>query len=155
MDALPFQIGVHVSDIDNAMQEITAGLGLSWTDIRDMTVGEWNIRVAFARQGPPFIELVQGPPGSPWHVASGSSIDHLGYWTSEYERERERLNSIDLPELRGGAGRVHFHLPAAGFRLELFDDEGKDAFYKAWGLDTGKGLGHGTAPATEGFPRGH
>ena len=116
------------------MAELGQALQVTWTEVHELNSDGWDIRVVFSEQGPPFIELVEGPPGSPWYVESGSAIDHLGYWSDAYASDRARLETLGLEVVRGGAGRVHFQLPAAGFRIELFDSAGRDALHEHFGL---------------------
>jgi hypothetical protein len=69
-----------VQDIEAATREMTATLGVAWSPVRDGRLGDWDYRIVFSVDGPPFLELVEGPPGSPWDSSGGSHFDHLGYW---------------------------------------------------------------------------
>jgi hypothetical protein len=97
-EAVPvfFQIGLRVTDLDVARAELSEALGLEWSEVDEREFDGWPIRVCFSRQGPPFLELIEGPTGSPWDPADGLGLDHLGYWTPDLTRENERLGNAGL-----------------------------------------------------------
>jgi hypothetical protein len=135
----PFQVGVLVADLDAARDELSAALGVTWGDALDREVDGWTIRVCFSKQGPPYLELIEGPEGSPWASDGGSRIDHIGYWTADIHRSRDELAGAGLPtEVDGAAagGIFTYHRGrASGLRVELVDSSARDAFYERWGLD--------------------
>lgn len=131
-----FQVGVLVEDIDASREELSRALGIVWSDVVERTPGEWRIRVCFSKEGPPYLELIEGPPGSPWDCSGGSRIDHIGYWTPDIERHKHNLEAGGLaidtdssPLFTYQTGR------ASGLRVELLDDSGRATFYERWGLD--------------------
>jgi len=128
----PFQIGIFVQDLEAAMTQVGSALGLTWSDIRDRELDDGgHLRVVFSHQGPPHIELIEGPPGSAWDASAGPRIDHLGYWSDDFAADRDRLERDGVPEIRGDHRRTH-HQTAHGFRIELFDDRTRDGFYEQW-----------------------
>ncbi len=133
-----FQVGVLVEDLDAARDELGQALGLEWSDIVVRQNGEWEIRVCFAKQGPPFLELIEGPPGSPWEATHGSRIDHIGYWVDDLDASKQRLDADGVALEHDGSahgGVFTYHRGRqSGLRVELIDTSGREAFYERWGL---------------------
>jgi hypothetical protein len=101
--------GISVADMDGAMRELGTVLGLSWNEPMAVDVGPWPIRVVYSREGPPFVELVEAPEGSPWRAARTGSqetrafIHHFGYWSSDIVADRRQLERQGLPVELDGA----------------------------------------------------
>jgi hypothetical protein len=133
-----FQVGVLVRDIEAARVELGAALGLDWSDVVVREVDEWTIRVCFCRQGPPYLELIEGPPGSPWDCGGASRIDHIGLWSESLDDAKQSIAEQGLAlEVDGSrlGGRFTYHRGvASGLRVELLDASGREAFYERWGL---------------------
>jgi hypothetical protein len=133
-----FQVGVLVKDIESARAELAASLGLDWSEVVTRDVGEWTIRVCFARQGPPYLELIEGPVGSPWDCGETSRIDHIGLWTDSLEEAKQAVMQDGLAlEMDGSSlgGKFTYHRGVhSGLRVELLDASGREAFYERWGL---------------------
>ncbi|MFF1921332.1 VOC family protein [Streptomyces sp. NPDC058221] len=58
-----------VPDIEQAMQDFKRAAGVAWSDPVSDRLGEWDYRIVFTAGGPPFVELIEGPPGSPWDAS--------------------------------------------------------------------------------------
>ncbi len=133
-----FQVGVLVTDIEAARAELGAALGLDWSEVVARDVGEWTIRVCFARQGPPYLELIEGPAGSPWDCGGTSRIDHIGLWTDSLDDAKRSVTADGLAlEVDGSrlGGKFTYHRGVdSGLRVELLDAAGREAFYERWGL---------------------
>jgi hypothetical protein len=130
-----FQVGVLVQDIEAARDELSAALGIVWSEIVERVNGEWKIRVCFSKEGPPYLELIEGPPGSPWDSGGASRIDHIGYWTPDLERHKETLAANGIPVDHDGAPLFTYqHGRASGLRIELIGSSARPAFYERWGL---------------------
>lgn len=130
-----FQVGVLVEDLDAAREELSAALGIVWSDIVERRNGDWEIRVCFSKEGPPYLELIEGPAGSPWDCSGGSRIDHIGYWTPDIEQHKQTLEANGIAIDHDGAPLFTYQTGrASGLRIELLDASGKSAFYKRWGL---------------------
>ncbi len=134
-----FQVGLLVQDLEGARTELAEALGVSWSDIVERRIAEWTIRVCFATEGPPYLELIEGPPGSPWDATAGSRIDHIGYWADDLEAGKRRLDEAGLAlEVDGSSygGVFTYHRGrTSGLRVELIDASGRTAFYERWGLE--------------------
>jgi len=136
---VPFQVGMLVQDLDAARVELARALGLTWTPTRERETLGWPIRACFSRQGPPHIELIEGPPGSPWDATAGSRIDHVGYWTDDIATDRDDLAAagveVEVDGTPSGAVFTYQRGRDSGLRVELIDRAGRAAFYERWGLD--------------------
>jgi hypothetical protein len=130
-----FQVGVLVQDIEAARDELSAALGIIWSEIVERVNGEWTIRVCFSKEGPPYLELIEGPPGSPWDSGGASRIDHVGYWTPDLEHHKETLAANGIPVDHDGAPLFTYQRGrASGLRIELIGSSARPAFYERWGL---------------------
>lgn len=131
-----FQVGVIVGDLQAGMHELTASIGIGWNAVRSRPGGG---RLVFSAGGPPYIELIEGTPGTYWDPAGGPRLDHLGFWCADYEFERRRLIDAGLPVVADGApaGRPwSYHATRhAGMRLELLSTAMRTEFEARWGTD--------------------
>lgn len=85
-----FHHGLIVDDIDAAMQQIGQAGGYDWTEVRAFDPlplwtpehgrAEARLRVAYSRQGPMRMELVEAEPGSPYDVMRRLDRSHIGVW---------------------------------------------------------------------------
>ena len=134
-----WQVGLVVEDIGECMAELSRALGLTWGEVlRNNNFGE-DMDVVFSREGPPYFELIQGAPGTEWDSTQGSRLHHLGYWVPDLTQTRQELEDRGAPVVVDGQARgfpLNYHaLPAAGFRIEMFDASFKDAFRASRGFD--------------------
>lgn len=133
-----FQAGIVVPDLNRAMEELSTALDLRWGTPLERQVGEWPLWIVFSLDGPPYLELIEGPAGSPWDAAEGSRLDHLGWWSDDLDSDRERLEAVDVSlEVDGrplGGFFHYFRAPSSGLRIELVASSGRTAFSERWGL---------------------
>jgi hypothetical protein len=134
-----FQVGVLVTDLPAAMEELGASLGVDWVGPQPREIGEWTLQVAFTTQGPPYIELIQGPAGSYWDArGQGSFLHHVGYWSDDMAADAARLEAAGMPlEFDGaphGAGIRYHRGAASGLVVELIDAANRAAWHERWGL---------------------
>lgn len=126
-----------VPDIEKAMRDFEKSAGVEWHEPRTNRLADWEYRITFAKGGAPFIELVQGPPGSPWDATSGARFDHLGYWTSSLEDGSRRLEDNGIPtEFSGcphGRAFAYHRMDSIGARVELVDVSLQPGFLETWG----------------------
>lgn len=125
-----------VTDIDQATADLSRTVGVTWSPVRDGRLGEWDYRIAFSTDGPPFFEIIQGPAGSPWDATSGSRFDHLGYWSSDVTSDMQLLSDRGAPvgfdACPYGRRFTYHRLNSIGARLELVDISGQDTFLDTW-----------------------
>jgi Glyoxalase/Bleomycin resistance protein/Dioxygenase superfamily len=132
-----FQTGVFVRNAEAAMEELAAGLGIQFGDLHLRELGDWKLKVAFSLGEAPFIELIQGSPGSPWDAKGTSRLDHIGLWSDgDLESETRRLEelgaSIDVDGTKLGGLFRYMRLPETGLRIEIFDPPYRPRFYDLW-----------------------
>lgn len=130
-----------VPDIERAMEDLGRAVGADWSAPVADRLGEWDYRIAFTHGGPPFIELIEGPAGSPWDASHGARFDHLGYWTSSVERGSQRLEdhgfATDFSGCPYGRPFAYHRLDSIGGRVELVDVTRQASFLQKWHRDGG------------------
>lgn len=124
-----------VPDLERAMRDFTRVSGTAWGTPQDRTLGEWPYRIVFT-SGPPYVELIEGSPGSPWDPGDGARFDHLGWWSQSVEDDSRRLVAEGLPEDFNGCpyGRpfVYHKVDSIGARFELVDASLQRFFLDTW-----------------------
>jgi hypothetical protein len=96
--------GFIVNQLEPAMDELSAALGLSWNSIHEIhgqrldgpDGASWLLetRVAFSLDLPLSIELIEPSPGTPNVRRGDSAFHHLGFWADDLLAEEERLASL-------------------------------------------------------------
>jgi glyoxalase/bleomycin resistance protein/dioxygenase superfamily protein len=130
-----FQVGFVVPDLEAAMEEMGASLGVEMVAPQERDVGIGTLRISFALTPPPYIELIQGPPGSVWDATGGSRIHHLGYWSEDMDADSARLEAGGMPlELDLGYARYHRSAAGEGVRIELIALAHRATFFTRWAL---------------------
>lgn len=145
-----FQVGIIVEDIEASMKELSDAQGVKWGEVANRKYQQWNFKRVFSLQGPPYIELIEGPPGSPWDASKGSRIDHLQWWTKDMEADSRRMEAagltVDIDGVNNspivgpdGAKKPgiyrYFNAPKTGMRLELIDESQRAVHRQRWGID--------------------
>jgi hypothetical protein len=132
--SLPFYHAcLVVDDLERSLPSLTAAIGLTWTTIHVaplcVQVGaeqiETTVRFAYSVQGPPYLEVLQRCPGTPW---SQAGLHHLGLWSSDQHALSTRLDALMCPrravlldndgEWSGGL----FHSLGDGLLVEFVDE---------------------------------
>lgn len=130
-----FQVGIVVPDIEKAMEELGASLGVEMIGPLERELDDGVLRIAFARTPPPYVELLEGPAGSIWDPADGAGMHHLGYWSDDLDADGARLEEAGTPlELDLGFARYYGPAPATGARVELIDIGYRPDFLARWNL---------------------
>lgn len=131
-----YHVCFAVQDIEQATSELSAALGVSWNPIREGSLGDWNYRIVFSVAGPPFFELIEGSPGSPWDSTGGSHFHHLGYWSRDIATDKQLLSDrgapLDFDSCPYGRSFSYHNLPSIGSRVELVDVSAQDGFRQTW-----------------------
>lgn len=136
-----YHVGIVVPDLEAAMEELGTALGLSWPSPQSRTrtfrgpAGCFGaeLRFVFSRQGPPYLELIEGVAGTPWEPGTG--IHHIGIWVDDLEDAATRLAeagapievTYDTPSLES----FTYHQVAGKLRVELVDIARRDVV-EAW-----------------------
>src|SRR5262245_14467394 len=134
-------VGYVVSDMEEAMERLTASAGLRWAAVRTLPVtlrtpeGEISTQVSltYSVQGPPHLELIAEQPGTIW-AGEHSGLHHLGYWSGRFAEDVEALTGAGF-EFEAGAVDEHGALtrfaylrePHTGLRVELRDEARRPA----------------------------
>ncbi len=125
-----------VQDIQHATDDLTRALGVRWSPIRTGRLGEWDYRIVFSVEGPPFFEVIQGDPGSPWDATGGSRFDHIGYWSSDVTVDKRRLEErgarIEFDSCPYGRSFTYHRIDSIGVRVELVDMAVQEGFLHSW-----------------------
>lgn len=128
-------IGVVVEDLDRAMSELTALLGLEWLPVvrsghqthsaAGSALPETGPLLTMSRQGPPYIELLQCVPGTIW---SEPGLHHIGYWSADARGDSSRmaeqgfaLQAAAVALAGDTVPGVFYHRTTDGFLLELVE----------------------------------
>jgi Glyoxalase/Bleomycin resistance protein/Dioxygenase superfamily len=120
-----FHVCCVVPDLESAMTELSDAIGVSWQSIRDRSSGDLRWRLVYSADGPPFIELVQGEPGTPWHVSAEPALHHFGRFTADLEAGIADIESAGGAVETDGrliSGRwAYLRLPRTGALIELIE----------------------------------
>ena len=122
----PYHIGLSVSDLMQARETLGMTFGAQWTAEQCVQFPDYDFRYVFSLTGPPYLELCQGAPGSPFYRPEGGiTLHHLGYWTDDFEADAQRMLGAGLQqewEMMSGGRRLAAHFRAAdGLVCELID----------------------------------
>jgi len=134
-----YHLGMVVDDIARAAREMGDELGLTFEEPRPANVivrdasgtGPQSVLVSFARQGPPYVELIQSRSGGVWTSAGGPRMHHVGVWTDDLAKDVARFTRLGLEmEAHGldAAGKLTlfaYMRDAQGLRIELVDSAGR------------------------------
>ena len=110
--------GVRVPDLDAAMDELGAALGITWCSPQTREQGVWlpdegattlPLRFTYSAEGPQHVELLEGPPGSIWDGREQPGLHHIGVWSDDVTGETQTL--LD----RGWELRIAQQPPEDGF----------------------------------------
>jgi len=158
-----------VQDIETATNDLTRTLGVTWSPVQDGRLGEWGYRIVLSAEGPPFFEVIQGPPGSPWDATAGSRFDHLGYWSDGVDVDKHRMGRrgarMEFDACPYGRSFSYHRLDSLGLRIELVDASVQPAFLDTWspggavmptvnleGAPSGTATGNAAGPPTKREP---
>jgi len=130
-----YHVCFAVPDLEAAMGDLAAAVGIEWSPPQTDTLGDWSYRIVFSRTAP-HIELIEGPVGSPWDAAGGAHFDHLGWWTHSLTGSAQQLAEAGLPQDFDGCpyGRsfAYHAVDSIGARIEIVDSAVQPAFLQAW-----------------------
>ncbi len=144
-----FHIGIRVPDIDTAMDQLGAGLNVTWAEVRDVAeqalwtpetgLAHHHLRYTYSAEGPQHLELLQGPAGSFWDGNDAPGAHHIGIWVDDVTAETAALVDAGWtlvgaqrdPSDGEGYGVFSYIAPPTGFIVELVD-RSYDSFFAQW-----------------------
>jgi len=142
-----FHIGTRVPNLDAAMSDLGARLGLTWSppmrrqqSVWTAETGEIEVELAFTYscEGPCHIELLEGAPGSIWDAGDAPGTHHLGYWTDDVAAVTDGLiaegwtleAATRSPE--NGYGTFTYVTSPTGLRVEPVSSLARPRFERWW-----------------------
>jgi hypothetical protein len=129
-----YHMGLVVPDIDAAMAQMSAQLGLTWAPVRPFPVRvseggrppvSLDVLATYSQQGPPYFELIHAIGDGLWSPANAGQLHHLGIFVDDVAAEVARLEALGfvtemtgvLPD--GGLGGPVYLRNSLGVRVEL------------------------------------
>jgi len=141
-----FKIGVVVVDLDQAMRDLGAWLGVSWTSVQEAPlrlrttsgIEDVALRFVYSTGEPPYFELLEAQPRGYYAAPNGAFLHHYGRWVDDLAKASSELAARGLPLEAAGvdaAGRspslFAFHAGPHAARVELVDSGNRKNF-EAW-----------------------
>ncbi len=134
-----YHVCFAVPNIERAMEDFQRSAGVRWSAPLSDRLGEWDYRIVFSTEGPPFIELIEGPAGSPWDTSQGARFDHIGFWSSDVQQGSRRLEqqgmTLDFSGCPYGRPFAYHRMESIGARIELVDSGRQAGFLSRWNPD--------------------
>ncbi len=148
-DGQMFHVGLLVTDLAEAMDEIGESAGVTWASPRDWPMDVWlpdrgNISMEIAltfsceAQGSMRLEIIQGSAGTPVDPAQGTGVHHIGYFVDDPAVETERLlaagGSLVMAAASpdDGYGRFTYVRTASGMLVEPVAISSRERFEAWW-----------------------
>jgi len=135
-----YHLGFVDDDLDQAVADATRALSVAFSPVLNGRLGDWDYRITFSTQGPPYFELIQGPGGQPVgrHERSPTgSSGLLGYWADDITEAKAHLVGqgvpVDFDACPYGRPFTYHRLSSLGVRIELVDTSVQQAFLDTWG----------------------
>lgn len=140
-----YHTGFVVSDLEEAMQTLSAALGVTFAEPMSLPVTtlqtpqgprEVQLRLSYSTR-PSHIELISSAPGSLWDFHSALRGHHLGVWADDIRAEAAHLESLGMRKVwwhadeRGEVASFSYHETPYGFYIELVDSAAR-GFYPDW-----------------------
>jgi len=126
--------GVRVPDLDAAMEELGASLGLTWCEPQQREQPVWlagsgettiPLRFTYSTEGPRHVELLEGAPDSIWDGRDAPGLHHIGLWSDDVRADTEALIAQGWTVLLGqrppedGYGAFTYVQPPSGLIVEF------------------------------------
>ena len=126
--------GVRVPDLDAAMEELGAALGITWCEPQQREQAVWlpdagetsiPLRFTYSAEGPQHVELLEGAPGSIWDGREQPGLHHVGVWSDDVGGETQALLDagwtlrIAQRAPQDGFGVFTYVQPPSGLLVEL------------------------------------
>lgn len=143
-----FHTGIRVPDLDTAMAQLGATLGVTWAAPQSIdaqpiwTPGEGQgavpLRFVYSAEGPQHIELLEGPEGTVWDGREHPGVHHVGLWVDDVAAEADRCVaegwSVAAAQRapQDGYGSYVYVRPPAGPIVELVWSAARPRFEAWW-----------------------
>jgi hypothetical protein len=97
-----FHVCLVVEELEPALALLAASVGFEWTSVHTAPVTvdnngertETTVRFVYSLQGPPYLEVLERCPGTPWAEVG---LHHLGLWSADQNAVTERLEGLGCP----------------------------------------------------------
>ena len=135
-----YHVGIVVPDVNAARERLTALLGVTWGPV--MEIAALELRDADGRDlvlpnrmcystAPPYLELVEEVPGSPWVCNEHSNLHHLAFTSDAVGDDSDAWATAGCPRVLGsrrdGAIWTAYHdEDSLRVRIELVSQQSKD-----------------------------
>lgn len=142
-----YHIGMRAAHLESALEQLTASHGVEWTPISERPFRVWEpgngyreypLRLAFSREGPVRLEVLEGVPGSHWDGRDVPGPHHLGVWVENVGEECERLIArgwtleFAAASPEEGYGRFAYIRSPEGILFEPVDVANRPRFEAWW-----------------------
>ena len=142
-----YHVGVRVPDLEQAMAELSTGLGITWAGVIEREQAAWTpadgafttpLRFTYSCEGPQHVELLQGAPGSLWDGTDWPGVHHHGVWVDDVAAETERLVAagwtLEMAQKSpaDGYGSMTYVRSPGGFLLEPVTAAVRPRFERWW-----------------------
>jgi catechol 2,3-dioxygenase-like lactoylglutathione lyase family enzyme len=142
-----FHVGIRVPDIESAMEELGAELGVSWSSLQHRDQRVWlpgegpttlELQFTYSAEGPHRVELLQGPRGSIWDGNDAPGVHHLGVWVDDVAGETEGFVKagwtleIAQQSPEDGCGTFSYVRSPSGILVEPVSSAAKPMFERWW-----------------------
>jgi hypothetical protein len=132
-----YHVGHLVPDLFAAMDVYGRTLQVEWATPFEMPSGfafpdgtsdSQTVRIAFSKQGPLYLELIEVTPipGSIFSEPATGGPHHYGYYAADWRADVQRLIDGGWELERLGQGVAYVREPATGMRLEVVSFKGRD-----------------------------
>ncbi|MDR3665075.1 MAG: VOC family protein [Mycobacterium sp.] len=127
-----YHVGLIVPDLNQAITEMTAAGGYTWTKPVEATLAvtttggdiDMPFRFVYSIEAP-HLELIQAVPGTIWSTPKDGAAHHLGYWVDDLPAAAVKLEAAGYrcearpagPQLSAFA----YYLSPTGVRIEIVD----------------------------------
>ena len=132
-----YHVGIITADLDRAMTEVGALLGVRWADVIDgvpaaalLAPGGQTgglLRAVHSWGGPPCVELLEGEPDSVWFTDQLATLHHHAYWADDIAGSVERLQrdgwslEVTMPDGSGAPSSFAYLTKPGLARVQLTD----------------------------------
>ena len=143
-DAPFYHVGIVVEDLDAAIPHFAEAFQITFNAPSVMPCQIQNpdgssydseMRVTYSKDGPPYIELMQGHESGFASLQQGEGLHHIGLWvppeTTLDNADRFRLLHTDVVVVAGGPLIHTDHTTLHGIRLELVNEASRPGI-EAW-----------------------